>query len=36
MGLLLGIYQTRINPEEAEAFVERKEKNDEKKKAKEE
>lgn len=36
MGLLLGIYQTRINPEEAEAFVERKDKNDEKKKAKEE
>lgn len=36
MGLLLGIYQTRINPEEAEAFVERKGKNDEKKQAKEE
>ena len=31
MGLLLGIYQTRINPEEAEAFVIRKKENDEKK-----
>lgn len=31
MGLLLGIYQTRINPEEAEAFVIRKEENEAKK-----